>query len=598
MKKYIIIFIFIFFINITSINAYYEAPVDITKMNIVQLQEAVDNGYLTYETLVRLYLDRINTYDKKYNSIININKKAIEEAKEKDIEYKKNGRKSLLFGIPIVVKDNIDVFGMPTTVGTKSLANSYPKSDSDVIKLLKDKGVIVIAKTNMSEFAFMASSSISSYGSVKNAYNTSYTSYGSSGGTATSVAAQFATIGLGTDTNASIRMPSSGAGLAGFRTTFGLTSTRGIVAYDITRDVVGPITRNVIDNAIVLDAIDGKNINYYDSLLNSSLENKTIGILRELSYGDNIGITSIGGMNTEVKDIFEKTISILKNNSAKIVNIDNWYNQTYYNTYNSTIGGWTMCSAFNKYITNTTGTIRNFNQLVNSYGHIYSISGYTPFCNANTSNVINKYNNIKKNYYDSYNNLFDKYDLDVIIYPTSLEKTSSTRMKSTIALVSPVLGVPSLTINMGYDKDNQPYGLEIMGLKNKEEDIYNIAYSYEKITNNYKLPSISPNLYIVPKNVIKLQKLYKDNKNLIFNGIFSSKKKTTYNKTLEDIKSFFLNYNSYKDKSDYAEDLTTRLNKSIKDNKTNNMYLMLLIILIPIIFINKKHKRRKKFTRR
>ena len=226
----------------------------------------IDEGYLTYEELVKIYLDRIEKYNEKYNAVLYINPNALEEAKEKDIEYKKNGRKSDLYGMPILVKDNIDVKNMPTTAGAKGLKDNYPKKNAPAIQNLVDKGAIIIGKANMSEFALSAYNSYSSFGHVKNAYNTSYSSYGSSGGTAVGVAANFAVAGLGTDTGGSVRLPSAANNLVGLRPTWGSISGDGVIKYDKTRDTIGPITRYVLDNAILLDALTNEETNYKNHL--------------------------------------------------------------------------------------------------------------------------------------------------------------------------------------------------------------------------------------------------------------------------------------------------------------------------------------------
>ena len=146
MKKslYLIIFNVLLLLNITSISAYNEAVIDITEMDIFELQEAIDNKFINYETLINLYLDRIEAYNSQYKAIINVNKNILEDAKKCDEEYSKNGRTTYLFCMPIIVKDNIDVVGMPTTVGTKSLSDSYPKEDAQIIKNLKAKGALII----------------------------------------------------------------------------------------------------------------------------------------------------------------------------------------------------------------------------------------------------------------------------------------------------------------------------------------------------------------------------------------------------------------------------------------------------------------------
>lgn len=250
MKKFYLLFLTILFVIPFKVSAYSKALVDITNMNIYEIQTAIDNGYLTYEELIRLYLERIENYDKDYNTIITLNNNAIEEAKKCDAIYKEKGRDSLLFGIPILVKDNIDVYGMPTTNGTKTLLDSYPKEDSEAIKLLKEKGVIVLGKTNMSEFAFYASSSKSSFGTTSNAYNKEYSSYGSSGGSAVSVALAFAQVSLGTDTAASVRTPASANNVIGIRPTFNTISSKGVILYDMTRDTIGVFSRNTYDNML------------------------------------------------------------------------------------------------------------------------------------------------------------------------------------------------------------------------------------------------------------------------------------------------------------------------------------------------------------
>lgn len=255
MKKMLIIIILLIPF---SVSAKTYAPVDITNLNIKELQDAVDKGYLTYELITKLYLERIKEYDDKYNAIITINEESLKEAREKDNYYKEHGRDSILFGIPVIVKDNIDVKGMPTTLGAKSLKDNYPNQDAEIIKNLKENGAIILAKSNMSEFAFLASSSTSSFGTTKNAYNNNYSSYGSSGGSAVSVALKYAPAAIGTDTNSSLRAPSAAASVIGFRPTLNKLSLRGIAGYDITRDTPGPIATNIYDSAIIMEALETK----------------------------------------------------------------------------------------------------------------------------------------------------------------------------------------------------------------------------------------------------------------------------------------------------------------------------------------------------
>ena len=287
MRKYIIVFAISLFLLFVKVNALTTAPVDVTTMSISELLEALDKGYLTSETLVNIYLERIEAYDDMFNSINQLNEHALEQARELDLERQSGNIKGKLHGIPLLVKCNIDVYGMPTTAGTKSLIDNYPLDDSYVVEKLIDEGAIILGSTNMSELAFSAANSYSSYGYVRNVFNTSYTPYGSSGGSAVAVKAAFAAASLGTDTNSSVRLPASGAGLVGMRPTLGLVSRTGVIPYDIERDTVGVLSRNVSDNALILgiisgdDGVDettkGVSTQNYD-LSNTSLEGVNIGV--------------------------------------------------------------------------------------------------------------------------------------------------------------------------------------------------------------------------------------------------------------------------------------------------------------------------------
>ena len=345
MKKYFFILLVLLLIPIKLL-AYDIAPVDIHELSITELQEYVDKGYLTYEKITQLYLDRIDAYNKKYNAIITINENALEEAKALDKEYKEKGRRSKIFGLPLLVKDNIDVKGMPTTNGTKALLDSYPNEDADVVKKLRDAGAIFLGKTNMDEFAFNYTYSKSSFGYTTNAYNTNYTSYGSSGGSAVSVAANLAVYALGSDTGVSIRVPSSGNGVVGIRPSFDIMSGNGVIKFESNRDVVGVITKYVEDSAIVLDIIDNEETKYEDYLTND-LKGIKIGIVKSF-VNTSTSSTSItyGKTDKFIYDMFYEAVEKLKEMGAEIVYLNSWPTTYKFDASN-------MCYEFNQYLKNT-----------------------------------------------------------------------------------------------------------------------------------------------------------------------------------------------------------------------------------------------------
>ena len=585
MKK-ILLIIFLFFFSILNINALTESVIDITKMDVFELQEAVDNDLINYETITKLYLDRINEYDKDYKSIITINEKAIEEAKKCDEIYQKEGRKSLLFGIPIIAKDNIDVYGIPTTGGTKSLSDNYPNDSAKLIQNLIDKGAIVLAKANMSELALMASSSVSSYGTVRNAYNIDYSSYGSSGGTAVSIALSFATLGIGTDTNMSVRGPSSANNLYGMRPTFESVSNKGMINYDITRDTAGPMTKTARENALLLAVMQGENENKYLNN-NSPLKGKRIGVLKQFVDGNGYGLEKT---NSDIKDLFYDTVKILKDNGAEIIEIDNFWKGSYADISNTSAAGWTMCYTFNQYIKNTTGTIKNFTSLASSKGHVYSLWIYNDDCGTKVDDsIFEKYNKQKSPYKKAYEELFKKNNLDAVIYPTmgnKISKIGNSTINSNASHIAPVLGVPAITIPMG-EIDGLYYGFDLVGLENSENKLYDIAAAYNKINNTYKLPNEVPNLYKITENVTKLKELYLSNKDNTFYTTLANKKiRKEYQNLITETKEYFKKYSDIENKNKEALKLINKYKAIDNKIKLNSVtYIIETIILFILGFI-------------
>lgn len=597
-RIYIIIFTILIICFFNDANAYSKAAVDITKMNIFEIQEAIDDGYLTYELLTRLYLDRIEAYDKDFNTIITLNENAIEEAKEKDNIYKKKGRDSILFGIPVVVKDNIDVKGLPTTAGTKTLKDSYPNDDAEIIKNIKEQGAIILAKTNMSEFAFSSSSSTSSYNTVKNAYNFEYSSYGSSGGTAVAISLQFALLGIGTDTNASIRVPSSTANVIGFRPTLEKFKTDGIILYDVTRDTPGPITKTVEENALLMAAMSGNNGLSFD-IDDYNLQGVRIGVLNDFLEGNDSLVYGSGETYQEIKDLMNQKLNKLKKQGATIVEINNFYKQEYYDIEESTLAGWTMCNYFNKYIKNTSSDIDNFYDLTYSSGHIYSLWSYVTDCGRNIKRI-EDYDEEKEVFLEDIEKLYEDNNLNFLVYPTTKNKVIKANNEDVnnfitpSFLIAPVLGLPSSTVSIGSDSDGLYYGMDIIGLKDQEEEIYKFMYQYEKINYTYSLSSLANPLYEVPKEVEKLKNLYSSYKNLK-----TPIKNNNYNKIKKEVEEFLFNYNSYDDNTlkDDANKLYSSYNKILNEIHKKLIKLIIIIVLfitillITVIMVKKRRNR-------
>ena len=525
-----------------------EAAVDLTKMNIYEIQEAVDDGYLTYEKIMQIYLDRIDKYNGKYNAVLNVNKNALEEARKKDEEYKRQGRSSLLFGLPILVKDNIDVKGLPTTAGTKALKENYPKENAPA--------GIIIGKANMSEFAISAYNSYSSYGNVYNSYNTNYSSYGSSGGTAVGVAANFAVAGLGTDTGGSVRLPSAANNLVGLRPTWGSVSPDGVIKYDKTRDTIGPITRFVEDNAILMDVISKDKTEFEKALTSKkSLKGVRIGVATQfMSLSSTTTGIATSKVDGDIYNLMQKAINNLKSLGAEIVYINNFYNGYY--SFNDT----SFCYDLNEYLKGTTGPIRTWQQLKASGQYVSNMNWVNSnWCDSDYTestaykNTLTARNNYKNYVKDRFNNN----DVDVVIYPTirsKLSTYSASRSVSTktAAYTITATGYPSMNVQIG-SINGLYYGMEMVALANNEEAIYSIAYLYQNKTNYYKNPSISKNLYNLSDTLLKVKNYYDDDKS------------STYQK-LDNITDYYLKDYSSTTKSNLKESLILGLYNLINKN--------------------------------
>ena len=556
-KKIFILFLALFHLNVFALT---EAPIDITNMDITAISDALDKNIITSENLIKIYLERIEKYNDKYNALITVNDNAISEAQKLDEERANGNVRSILHGIPIIVKDNIDVLNMPTTDGSKNLSDNYPTKDAEAIKKLKDVGAIIIAKSNMSKYAFYASSSTSDFGTVKNAYNIEYSSYGSSGGSAVSVALNFAVAALGTDTNSSVRLPASANSLVGYRPTLGLISTDGVVPYDPERDTIGTITKNVKDALILTNIMTNENkINEEDY----NLTNLKIGVPKSFIEGDETNTLPENKLiNDEVKKLILSAIEKIEKAGAKIIYIDDYYTISKDNEVAKSYSGYLFCDSFNKYISNHTGTIKTFSELAEKDK---SLENYNTECN--TTKTLDEKNQIKYSYTQYIGNFYDENDIDIIMYPSSknkLLKIGTSGLINLSAHASSTINYPAITIPMGYDNDNLPYGLEIMTKTGKDTTLLSIAAALEKL-NMTENKLAEPSLYEVNDETTKLINRYKNryNKNNMF----------LMRKWMNKCKTYIENYNNIENKSQEAKEI-------------NNLYTIYLILtfILKIIF--------------
>ena len=306
---------------------------DLAEKTIAELQAEMKSGGLSSEEITRKYLERIKDVDKELNSIIEVNPDAVQIAERLDKERKAGKVRGPLHGIPVVLKDNIDTADrMKTTAGSLALLNApVPTRDAFLVEQLRNAGAVVLAKTNLSEWAnFRSTSSSSGWsgrgGQTHNPYILDRNPCGSSSGTGAAVAANLTAIGIGTETDGSIVCPASICGLVGIKPTVGMISRSGIIPISHTQDTAGPMTRTVEDAAIMLDvlvmtdprdsatmAAAGKRrerVSYTMALKKEGLKGAKIGVARDF-----------WGKNTVVDKVTNTALEVLKNAGATLIDV-------------------------------------------------------------------------------------------------------------------------------------------------------------------------------------------------------------------------------------------------------------------------------------
>lgn len=317
----------------SSLLAAATPDVAVVETDVATLQARMQEGSLTSRALTQSYLDRIAALDRggpRLNSVIEINRRALQEAAALDQERSAGRVRGPLHGIPVLLKDNIDATPMVNSAGSLALAAHHPKSDAFLVQRLRAAGVVILGKTNLSEWAnFRSTRSSSGWsgrgGQTRNPYALDRNPCGSSSGTGTAIAASLATVGVGTETDGSIICPASVAGLVGIKPTVGLVSRSGIIPIAASQDTAGPMARTVADAATLLGALAGHDptdgateaaqphlgIDYHAHLKQDGLRGARLGVLRKTL-----------GFHADVDAAFERALSAMRAAGAVIVDAE------------------------------------------------------------------------------------------------------------------------------------------------------------------------------------------------------------------------------------------------------------------------------------
>ncbi|MEC0370180.1 amidase family protein [Paenibacillus chibensis] len=484
----------------------YLQPFQLTEATIADMQKAMETGRLTSEKLVQQYLDRIAKYDHQgpsLNSILTLNAKALDTARQLDMERAATGERSPLHGIPVIVKDNYDTYDMPTTSGNIGLKGVTPPDDAAQVKKLRDAGAIIIGKANLHEFAFGYTTVSSMGGQTLNPYDPTRVPGGSSGGTAAAVAANLAAVGMGTDTGGSIRIPSSFNSLVGIRPTVGLSSRDGIAPLALTQDTGGPIARTVADAALILNATAGydphdiataKSVgfvpkDYTDYLDKDGLKGARIGIVRE-----------VFGSDAEVNSVASRAIEEMKAAGAILVDNVQIPNFDIINKYGS-LSAWEFKFQFNDYLKSLgdAAPYKSLDELIASGKYDPSIKKALIDRNNRTSLDAQEYKDIvlfrTKYVQDAVLKMMADNQLDALIFPTSSKtavKVGEEQVAGDAFKLSSFTGWPTVTVPAGFTADHLPVGIDFFGRAFSEPELIKLAYSYEQQTHHREAPELTP----------------------------------------------------------------------------------------------------------
>jgi amidase len=490
---------------------------------IADLNAALAAGTLTSEQLVRMYLARIQAYDDqgpKINAVITLNPRALEVARALDKERKSKGPRSPLHGIPVVLKDNFDTFDLPTTGGSLLLEGSLPPDDAFVVKRLRDAGAIILAKVNLSEFASGGAKS-SLGGQTLNPHDPRRTPSGSSGGTGAAIAADYAPLGLGTDTGGSIRGPSTSNGIVGLKPTHGLLSRDGIIPLALTFDTGGPMARSVHDIAVSLGVMTGvdnadaatqksvgrSHTDYTQFLQKDALKGARIGVARDFL-----------GADADVDWVIESALAAMRAAGATLIDVKypkwlldaktEFYAAVRYPEFAVQIGDYLATTA-PRYP-------KNINELMARADDFRSLRPDGAGPNPGRWNLMKREASSGK--LDDYRYLtvrdqglalvratlegiISSNQLDAIVYPTSPRRpallvaageSGAAAGVGSATNFANLSGFPDLIVPAGFTGDGLPVGISFFGPAFSEPKLLALGYSFEQATHAIRVPVFTP----------------------------------------------------------------------------------------------------------
>jgi amidase len=490
---------------------------ELDEVTIAELQGGMTSGKYTAHSITRTYLDRIEAIDKQgpaINSVIELNPDALAIADTLDNERKSGRQRGPLHGIPILIKDNIDTHDrMTTTAGSLALGGSIPLQDSFVAKKLREAGALIIGKTNLSEWAnFRSSHSSSGWsgrgGQTRNPYVLDRNPCGSSSGTGAAIAANLATIGVGTETDGSVVCPSNANSLVGIKPTLGLISRAGIVPIAHSQDTAGPMCRTVTDAAILLGALTG--VDTRDEATRASagksLSDYTGSLDANGLKGARIGVHRKGfGFNDAVDKLMNDCIDIIKRRGATVIDPADIPTAGKFDDSELEVLLYEFKADLNEYLRSlgprapvkSLKEIIDFNEQYRNrempwFGQdiMTKAQAKGPLTDKAYRDALAKNHQLSRK--QGIDFVIDKHKLDALIAPTggpawTTDWVNGDHFTGGYSTPSAVAGYPHITVPAGY-VFGLPVGLSFFGRAWSERTLLKLAYAFEQATKARRAP--------------------------------------------------------------------------------------------------------------
>ncbi|UCI31915.1 amidase [Mesorhizobium sp. B4-1-4] len=501
-----------------GMNTRARSDLDIVELSIPRLQEGFAGGRFAAEDVTRAHLARIERYEPHYNAFTSLNRTAIEDAKAIDARRAAGEALGPLAGIPVVVKEAIDIVGLPSTIGWAPLSSKVggidlmPENDAPVVARLRAAGAIILGKTNIPAFSYDDTRATSScYGPTYNAVDRSLAPGASSSGTATAVAASFAVVGIATETGGSIQNPAAAQSLVSVKPTFGLIPNTGVAPLaGSTRDVVGPHARNAVDAAILLDALAGYTVE--DPKTVASIGRLPVGgyaaaLDSDALVGARLGLYGAGWRKQALSDETTALYNVAKTNlrTAGAALIEDPFAHSEFADIAVKIHG-----DDNRGLESVVYDFENYlrrlgrSSAANSLAGLKNLISEDPFA---AGGVLGRYVEsepiarksledptqppdlsgflaVRLQYLNTFEAIMNRHNLMALAFPQSLAEIpgvfDGSRYPATTVSEINIAGLPGVTVPAGRYPNGSPFSLIFVGRMWSEAYLLSLAHSYEK----------------------------------------------------------------------------------------------------------------------